>query len=151
MTDKEYMDDVEKHKANVKKFIYRLITDLSRRAEHHDDSKFVDPEKASYIKHVPLLRETTYGSEEYKNVVRSMTPAVEHHYAANRHHPQHFEDGIAGMSLIDIVEMFCDWKAAAMRHKDGDINKSIKYQAERFKIDPQLISIFKNTVVLLEE
>lgn len=30
------------------------------------------------------------------------------------------------MNLIDIVEMFCDWKAASERQLDGNLLKSIE-------------------------
>lgn len=53
--------------------------------------------------------------------------------------------GIEGMSLLDIIEMFCDWKAATERHNDGDILKSIEHNEKRFKIAPQLSQIFRNT------
>ena len=31
----------------------------------------------------------TYGSDEYKACLTEMKPALDHHYAANRHHPEH--------------------------------------------------------------
>ena len=42
--------------------------------------------------------------------------------------------------------MLCDWKAATLRHDDGDIQKSLDINAERFKLSPQLKQILKNTV-----
>jgi len=44
-----------------------------------------------------------------------MKPALEHHYALYRHHPEHFQNGIDDMNLIDLVEMFADWKASSER------------------------------------
>jgi len=79
-----------------------------------------------------------------------MKPAVDHHYEMNRHHPEHFADGIDGMNLLDIVEMLCDWKAATLRHKDGDLRKSIETNAVRFKISPQLKRIILNTIDLFD-
>lgn len=55
-------------------------------------------------------------------------------------------DGINGMTLIDLIEMMCDWKAATLRHADGDIYKSLEINAERFKYSPQLKQILKNTI-----
>ena len=49
------------------------------------------------------------------------------------------------MNLLDVVEMVCDWKAASERTKDGDFAKSIEIGIDRFKIDPQLASILRNT------
>ena len=80
-----------------------------------------------------------------------MQPALNHHYAANAHHPEHWPNGIEDMSLLDIVEMICDWKASAERTKDGNLLKSIEINANRFKIDNQLKQILINTVKLMEE
>lgn len=55
-------------------------------------------------------------------------------------------NGMAGMSLLDLVEMLADWKAATERHDTGDIDRSIDINSERFGYDEMLRSIFHNTV-----
>jgi hypothetical protein len=55
------------------------------------------------------------------------------------------------MSLVDIVEMLCDWKAATLRHADGDIRKSIEQNQQRFGYSDELKSILLNTLPLLEQ
>jgi hypothetical protein len=94
----------------------------------------------------PLLSKSTYGSAEYKEFLSQLKPALNHHYAHNRHHPEHFENGIKGMNILDLVEMFFDWVAAAERHENGDILRSIDINAERFNMSGDLVSIFKNSV-----
>ena len=54
--------------------------------------------------------------------------------------------GVDGMSLLDVIEMLCDWKAAGERHADGSIDRSLKVNRERFKISDQLHAILENTV-----
>lgn len=94
----------------------------------------------------PKLKAMTYGSDEYTDCLKAMAPALRHHYACNRHHPEHFTEGISGMNLIDLVEMFIDWKASGKRMADGgDMQKSIDVGAKRFVMDPQLVAIFRNT------
>ena len=61
-----------------------------------------------------------------------------------------YPGGIDDMNLIDIIEMFCDWKAATLRHNDGNILKSIEHNKKRFEMDPQLSKIMQNTVELFE-
>jgi hypothetical protein len=78
-----------------------------------------------------------------------MKPALDHHYANNSHHPEHYKNGIDDMSLLDLVEMICDWKAASERHNNGNIRKSIEVNGKRFEMSPQLIRIFENTADLL--
>lgn len=55
--------------------------------------------------------------------------------------------GIDGMSLLDVMEMIIDWKAATERMKDGgDIRASLVHNTERFHLSPQLASILANTI-----
>ena len=54
------------------------------------------------------------------------------------------------MNLVDIVEMFCDWKAATERHHDGNLHKSIEKNAVRFEMNAQLVKIFENTADLFD-
>jgi hypothetical protein len=58
-------------------------------------------------------------------------------------------EGINGMTLIDLIEMLCDWKAAGLRHADGDIFRSIEINKERFGISEQLTQILENTAEFL--
>ena len=88
---------------------------------------------------------STYGSEEYKFFLTELKKTLEHHYKNNRHHPEHFATGIYGMNIIDVVEMFCDWKAATARHNDGDIFKSIEINEKRFGYPKVLSKMLKNT------
>jgi hypothetical protein len=45
----------------------------------------------------------------------------------NSHHPEHYGNrGISGMDLFDVVEMMCDWMAAARRNPaDGSGSTSM--------------------------
>jgi hypothetical protein len=62
---------------------------------------------------------------------------------------QSLESNVNGMNLIDIVEMVCDWKAATLRHNDGNIYRSVEINKDRFGISPQLVAIISNTIPLL--
>lgn len=54
------------------------------------------------------------------------------------------------MNLLDIVEMFVDWKAATMRHNDGNMRHSIEKNRKRFGLSAQLAQIMENTVELFD-
>lgn len=99
-----------------------------------------------FTKFTPRLKGMTYGSDEYKQCLAEMGPGLRHHYAANRHHPEHHVGGIDGMNLFDVLEMFIDWTASSRRHADGDINRSIEINRGRFAMSDQLVKIFQNTV-----
>ena len=53
------------------------------------------------------------------NIDTKFKPAIDHHYANNRHHPEHWPNGINDMTLMDLIEMLADWKAATARNKNG--------------------------------
>ena len=134
------------HINNVRDKVSEVISELLGRAANHDKSKMADPELSSFVELTPKLASSTYGSEEYKKFLEQLKPALNHHYAKNSHHPEHHKDGINDMTIIDLIEMLCDWKAATMRHNDGNIRKSIEINAKRFNIDLQLTRMLENTV-----
>lgn len=138
--------DTEAHVSQVRKRLAWVITELTIRAREHDFSKFESPEKEIFDEMTPKLAATTYGSDEYKGYLTEMKVALDHHYAANSHHPEHYRDGIRGMSLCDLIEMLCDWKAATLRHNDGDILKSIEVNQERFGYSDELKQILLNSI-----
>ena len=127
-----------------------MAIDLIRRGEQHDQSKLESPEVELFTEFTPKLAASTYGSSEYEGFRQSMWPALEHHYAKNSHHPEHWPNGINDMNLLDLLEMFCDWKAAGERHNNGNILKSIEVNANRFGISPQLVRIFQNTAKVFD-
>lgn len=56
--------------------------------------------------------------------------------------------GLEGMSLLDVIEMIIDWKAASERMANGgDIFRSIELNRERFNISPQMERILINTAI----
>lgn len=151
MTIAECQVETQKHIELVRKFI-RLFTDkLTTRGVDHDRLKLKSPEVEIFTEYTPKLASSTYVSEEYSNFLKEMKPALEHHYANYRHHPEHFVDGINDMNLIDLVEMICDWKASTLRHNDGNLLKSIEINAKRFGMSDQLAQILVNTAKLFDE
>lgn len=151
MTFDECRVDLYKHIEKVRKYI-RFFTDkLTTRGVLHDASKLESPEIELFAEYTDCLQNLTYDSPEYQDNLAKLKIALDHHYACNRHHPQHYPGGIADMTLVDIVEMVADWKASSERQKDGNLLTSIEVNAKRFNIDDQLKSILINTAKLLEE
>ncbi len=101
----DHIDEVRKHLNN-------LITELSIRAIKHDVSKLKEPERDLFIDSLHKLKNLSYGSKKYYDTLKEITPAIDHHYNVNRHHPEHFENGINGMNIVDIMEMLVDWYAS---------------------------------------
>jgi hypothetical protein len=163
------------HIRRVQSLLADVQANLTKRAIAHDTSKLEEPEKSGFDDVTGILKGLTYGSEEYKEQLRKLQPILGHHYAANSHHPEHygtkecdlcfatvpldhndqcpqcrngsftFRPNIGRMTLLDVVEMLCDWKAATERHADGSIAKSIEINRKRFDIPNQLAQILDNT------
>ena len=133
--------DTLEHIAKVEGYL-SLCADLLRtRGNVHDASKLQSPEKEILDEITPLLSSLEYGSEEYM----ASAAKLNGHYATNSHHPEHYPARICGMSLLDVIEMLCDWKAASERHKTGSMQASLDFNRDRFGISGQLYLILVNT------
>jgi len=151
MTPEEARRETEKHIKRVAELLEIVSGHLEERSLSHDASKLESPEAEMFADVTESLKGLTYGSEEYKAQLKEMLGiALKHHYENNRHHPEHFEKGVDDMNLVDLLEMFCDWRAATERHADGDIFKSIDHNTERFGLSEQLAQILRNSVALFE-
>ena len=137
--------DTYRHITLVRAHLVSVVMDLLQRLHLHDDSKLVEPELAVFDEFTPKLHDSTFGSEEYEGFRAAMGDGLAHHYAVNRHHPEHFTNGIAGMNLLDIIEMLADWKAATVRHIDGDLDRSITVNRERFGYGDEIERLLRNT------
>jgi hypothetical protein len=137
--------DTREHIAQVAARLKAVCQELEKRGECHDASKLGASEKPLFDAFGPTLRGVVYESDEYHETLAAISPALKHHYANNSHHPEHYIDGVAGMDLIDLVEMYCDWAASALRTKDGDFAESIKININRFGIGGPLSEIVRNT------
>jgi hypothetical protein len=144
MSDYDCTDDVMEHKRKVEYWMRRFWESLKKRASIHDDSKLQDPEEKAMFDHwTPELRVRTFGSEQYKQALDGMGEGVRRHYRANRHHPEHFPNGVNDMTLIDVLEMVCDWMAAA---EDKKVPVDLDHAQARFGLSDQLTAIIANTL-----
>jgi len=136
-----------KHKALVLGYILRFCIKLIWRGVIHDYSKFTLFEGKSYGKHLPEFKTVKYGTPEYNAILEKFQPAIDHHYSYNRHHPQHFKEGYSGMNLLDLTEMFFDWKAASRKKiGTGSLDKSLPINAKRFKMSEDILKIMENSL-----
>lgn len=124
--------ETTKHKCWVSYYCMKLCWKLFKRSIVHDLSKYGKEEADVFAKNVHKLSGVTYGSKEYKQLLKNIEPALEHHYENNSHHPEFYVEGFKDMSGLDRIEMAIDWLAATRRHDDGDIFKSIEINQERF-------------------
>jgi Family of unknown function (DUF5662) len=145
--------ETRQHIDRVRDFLDRAIGDLGYRQAVHDQSKLAEPELSAFDVATPKLAQLEYGSEEYKQSLRELGPALQHHFEHNDHHPEHYENGVRGMSLMALIEMLCDWRAASERVKQRtDDPEKVKtftdglaFNQQRFGYSDELAAILLNT------
>ena len=146
MAQIETEEYIKGHISRVRRHIDTFIQLLIRRAENHDKSKLEEPE-LSWWKEMDKEPRYPYGSEEYKQKIKRWNKVFKHHYQYNRHHPEHYEYGVSEMTLIDIVEMMCDW----LGYKDTTtVTEALKVcddQMARYDISEELRQIIFNTLL----
>lgn len=138
-------EDTRYHIEKVRDNLSDVLHNLTRRAVVHDATKLVEPELSGYQGLSDALRGLTYGTPEHKTAFAPFKEIIAHHYAHNRHHPEYWPNGVADMSLLDIIEMLADWKAANDRN-NGDFKHSLEVSIARFHLDDDRIGeILMNT------
>ena len=137
---------IKGHISRVRKHINTFVQLLLKRAINHDKSKLEEPE-LSWWKEMDKEPRYPYGSEEYKQKIKRWDKVFKHHYKYNRHHPEHYEYGVSEMTLVDIVEMMCDW----LGYKDTiTISEALKVcdeQMKRYNIPDGIRQIIFNTLL----
>ena len=163
MTAYDSAADTTAHVARVAALLRDVRGNLAARAASHEESKLSPPEKDGFDLIGERQRGITYGSKEYfaQFAGETVQESIRLHYAHNRHHPEHWamgDDGVvdkdavadgtavARMSLLDLIEMVADWRAASERHADGSIAASVAHNTARFGLSPQLSAIVRNTI-----
>lgn len=143
--------DTFAHIVAVQGRLFMAVQDLLVRAHLHDASKLVEPELSMFNVYRRKLDEVDHDSAEYRQHLKDMGDALQHHYQVNRHHPEHFgEEGYLGMTLLDLVEMVCDWAAASARQAPDDPQAALEAwisgaAKERFGYSAELARILLNT------
>lgn len=140
------INGIQKHKDSVKSKVAYLSNKLKERAEKHDNSKLEHPE-IDWLIAMDREPRYPYGSPEYFDKMKRWNKFFQHHYANNRHHPDHFPNGVNDMNLVDLCEYCCDIISYYDEMHPKDAIKTIEAQKERFGFDPQLTDILKNTLL----
>lgn len=144
--EKEYIKANINHRYYVKFFITKIVEELQHRANVHDFSKYLDDESIGFIKAVPYTK-IKWGSNDIPDdIAESLKDSLAIHHARNDHHPEHFQNGIEDMDLIQLLELVCDWRAAMIRHENFDIEETICVGQARFKFCNTIARILENTL-----
>lgn len=140
------VEDILKHKEKVRRRLLFLSEELKKRAECHDDSKLKDPE-IKYLIEMDKEPKYEYNTPEYFNKMKRWQKFFNHHYDNNRHHPDHFRNGILDMTLTDICEYLVDIISYYDEMHVHDAMDTVEKQQGRFGLDNQLSQILVNTLI----
>lgn len=148
MNDKKikYLRYIRNHVMAVQKHLNSLASELIERGRTHDASKFSEPELSGFAENIDNVSNIVYGSTEHSEKMDDMKVIIDIHHSNNRHHPEHWGDGVSDMTLLDILEMIVDWKTASSQYKEGDLIKSVEINCKKYKVDDQLKRIILNTI-----
>jgi Family of unknown function (DUF5662) len=128
-----------------------IQSQLMLRMLTHDRTKIEADELDAYAEIVPHFKDFEYGTEEHEAHGNKLEGAWTHHTSHNKHHVEHFEQGMVDMTLIDIIEMVCDWRAASLRSGSFDYKRSLEIAKKSNSIPSMLAQIIENTCRVMDE
>lgn len=120
--------------------IDQVCNNLTVRAVRHDLSKLAEPEKSGFDVLTVKLAQLTYGSDEYKAALEEGKPTIEHHYAHNTHHPEHWTWPLPDSQEAEEI--------AVLRH-DIEVLESLEPQTEG-GLESRVIARLKRDLTALE-
>ncbi len=140
-TTKSY---TEEHIRSVRRLLNKFADILRYKGEVHDKSKLEDPELYGWAA-MDLEPRYEYGSADYYDKLNRFADVFHHHYMVNSHHPEHFKNPEQEMTLIDMIEMLCDWFAYKENVPLEEGLKLIEDQCDRFNFSKTIKSLLTNT------
>ena len=144
MTGETTKSYTQEHIDNVRLLLGIFSDVLREKGENHDKSKLEEPEIYGWM---AMDREPRYkyGTKEYYEKMRKYAAIFDHHYAVNTHHPEHFKSPENEMTLIDAIEMLCDWFAYKRDVDKEDALYLIRSQCIRFGFSESFKNLLSNT------
>lgn len=110
----DLLRNYSRHRDYVRLALLHIIHSLEKRSLTHDSSKMLSDEFEGYTKASIDLKNTTYGTPEYKSAIEKSRPTIDLHFERNSHHPEHKD-----LSFLDVIEMVCDWYGAREGYADS--------------------------------
>lgn len=141
-----YYIGVTKHKLYVTYYISIVCVKLLKRALLHDLSKYGKIETDGFAQKYGRLCNVQYGSEEYSKLINEEKEIVNYHYRLNSHHPEYHDNDYTKMSLLDCIEMLCDWRASIKKNVNGCINRSFIINKQRFNLSNEIERLLKSLI-----
>lgn len=148
---------IASHRILVQKLLYMAIDkmelegykkELYYRLKNHDNDKLLPENRKEIIKFSYEINKYEYGTKEYFDTINKYSNIINKHYILNSHHPEHYKNGYGDMSIIDKIEMICDWVACII-NKNDNFDSNINKNNDRFDIPNKDIMKIINTASYL--
>ncbi len=136
----------QEHIRNVRNLLNKFANVLQYKGSNHDQSKLEEPEVYGWAA-MDLEPRYEYGTPEYYDKIRRYSDVFFHHYMVNSHHPEHFANPEKEMTLIDMIEMLCDWFAYKEDVPLNEGKQLISDQCKRFNFSKTIKNLLTNTYV----
>ena len=136
----------QEHIQSVRRLLNKFADILKYKGRVHDQSKLEEPEVYGWAA-MDLEEKYDYGSPEYYDKLRRFSEVFKHHYTVNSHHPEHFANPEGEMTLIDMIEMLCDWFAYKENVPLNEGKQLISDQCKRFNFSKTIKNLLINTYV----
>jgi hypothetical protein len=149
--EKEFLERNIKHRYYVSFFLMKLIEDLFLRSNVHDVSKHSDEEFEGFRKSIYYLKGPWGQENRPPEILEQLNESLQIHYKRNDHHPEHFENGMEDMDLVQLLELIADWRAAMIGQDNHDIDETIATGQERFGYPDFMAKILKNTLIKIRQ
>ena len=146
----ELFGDIVLHVSEVQENLEIMASELRKRGFAHDRTKFQETEFDAFCSTREKFKKANYGSPEYQECIDIIKPAIDHHYQNNRHHTKYHKNGFRDMTLIDVLEMIADWKAAARRSPDKPhLIDTLNDAFKKYEIGEEMQGFIRRTVYAL--
>jgi hypothetical protein len=133
---------VKDHREKVAANMSVVAELIQRRGDVHDITKLMSPE-VELARAADKCLGPRKGLENRRGKCSHVDAFIAAHYCnpLNSHHPEHFENGVEDMNMIDMLEMLCDWRACC----SGNFSDTLDRGFARFKVSGPLRSLMRKT------
>ena len=136
MNELDALLKIMRHRESLADSMIEIADHLRQRARVHDRCKLKPDQFIGFARIDQAEREHGYGSREFSRALRADSEAIRTHVAESSHHPEHHAI-VADMGWLDIIEMVCDWKAAADTYDRGlSLRDGLQAQFDRLDFTP---------------
>ncbi|EGC28246.1 hypothetical protein DICPUDRAFT_85639 [Dictyostelium purpureum] len=121
--------------------------ELKERGDLHDASKYEPPEIEPYI-WLTWYHHCKHCNIDFKypdGVEKLVKEGCDHHLHCNRHHPESHSDPNE-MSVLDIVEMVCDWSAISQELNQGSCINYVKQHISKWSFSNEKLNFIFKTI-----